>query len=282
MTNEAPASTKIDGYHWGWVTYFSVIHVVALGALLYVPFAAWQTIVFAIVYYFLCHLSITIGAHRLYAHRSFRVVPWLHYLLVLLFSGVMQGPITWWAGKHRLHHEKSDVAGEDPHTPQDGFWHAHMLWLVKRRGLLGPPDKHVLAFRKPAFAPGRLQARYYLQLGIIMAFVLPTLCGALWGDALGGLLIGGFLRLFFQYHFTWVVNSVGHTWGEHVGGSATNQRGPLGSILAVLTVGESNHGAHHQHAGSYRIGRDPGQVDPGAWILERMAALGVVTDLKDR
>ena len=287
MSDINTASNKekpgLDTYHSGWVSYFLAIHVVGAVGMVYGVFgAAWATIVFTIVYYFLCHLAITIGAHRLCAHRTFRTTKPFQYVLVLLFSGVMQGPITWWAGKHRLHHEKSDVRGEDPHTPEDGFLHAHIFWQLKRRGLAPPPTRHVLAFGRPEFSPAMWQTRRYMVLGILMAFVVPTAFCALWSDWLGGLLVGGFARLLFQYHLTWIVNSIGHTWGEHHGGGSTNQRGLLGQFLAIMTVGESNHASHHDAPLSYRIGRDPGQIDPGARVLEILAWLGIVSELKTK
>lgn len=286
---EAVQQLPTDRYHRGWVTYFVGIHLLGLAGLGYVVATAgywstWAIAAFAVAYYFLCHLAITIEAHRYFAHRSFQAPSWFHYLMVILFAGVMQGPIIWWAGKHLLHHSKSDRPGEDPHTPLDGFWHAHCLWLMKERGLTQLPTKPMLAFRRPQFAAGAWQAKYHWPLGLTMAFVVPTLVGWLCGDVLGGFLIAGCLRLVFQYHLTWVVNSVGHYWGEssEKGGSATNQTGWWGKMLAVLTVGESNHAGHHDQPSSYRIGRGIDQWDPGAWVIERLAQLGVCYDLKSR
>ncbi len=281
-------TTLSNRYHGGWVTYFVVIHLLGLTGLGYlISHAAWISTwgiaAFAVVYYFLCHLAITIEAHRYYAHRSFEAPAWFHYVMVCLFSGVMQGPIIWWAGKHLHHHAESDKPGADPHTPRDGFWHAHCLWLMKHRGLAMPPPRYQAAFRRDQFAPGRWQSTYYWPLSLLMAFGVPTAVGLLVGDPLGGFLIGGCLRLVVQYHCTWVVNSLGHYWGEREHeSSATNQIGVFGKVLAVLTVGESNHSGHHGQPGSYRIGRAPGQWDPGARVLEWLAHLGVCRQLNTR
>src|SRR5271156_3085293 len=35
-----------------------------------------------------------------------------------------------WLSIHRLHHHKTDVPGEDPHSPRDGRWWSHILWIV--------------------------------------------------------------------------------------------------------------------------------------------------------
>lgn len=278
-----------DRYHRGWVAYFVTIHLLGLLGLGYAVAmvgysSTWVIAAFAVVYYFLCHLSITIEAHRYYAHRSFEAPPWFHYVMVCLFAGVMQGPIIWWAGKHLLHHANSDKPGEDPHTPLDGFWHAHCLWLMKQKGLAMPSARRLVSFSRDQFAPGRWQSKHFWLLGLTMAFGVPTAFGFMVGDTLGGFLIGGCLRLVFQYHCTWVVNSLGHYWGEREdeGSSATNQTGFFGKMLAVLTVGESNHSGHHGQPGSYRIGRREDQWDPGAWVIEWLARRGVCHSLKRR
>ena len=33
-----------------------------------------------------------------------------------------------WAATHRVHHARSDLHG-DPHTPNDGSWWSHIIWL---------------------------------------------------------------------------------------------------------------------------------------------------------
>ena len=42
-----------------------------------------------------------------------------------------EGPVIRWVANHRLHHARSDEQG-DPHTPRDGFWWSHMLWVFPR------------------------------------------------------------------------------------------------------------------------------------------------------
>jgi stearoyl-CoA desaturase (delta-9 desaturase) len=285
----AQNTTLPDHYHWGWVTFYVLLHLLGLAGLGYVFTYAgygttWAIIAFTVVYYFLCHLSITIGAHRYYAHRSFEAPMWFHYLVACLFSGTYQGPVLKWSGQHRQHHANSDVRGKDPHTPLDGFWHAHCLWIMKYRGLAMLPARYMASFGRPQFAAGRWQSKYYKELGIVMAFGIPTVFGFMVGDTLGGFLIGVCLRLVVQYHCTWIVNSLGHYWGEREDGrgSATNQTGIFGKVLAVITVGESNHSGHHGQPDSYRIGRRPDQWDPGAWVIEWLARRGVCYNLKLR
>ncbi len=46
--------------------------------------------------------------------------------------GLPAGTPIQWAGNHRFHHAHADRPG-DPHSPRDGFWHAHNGWYIGRR-----------------------------------------------------------------------------------------------------------------------------------------------------
>src|SRR5690242_18947883 len=56
--------------------------------------------------------------------------------------GVLSGegtPLAW-ASTHRLHHQQSDKEG-DPHSPLDGPWWSHIMWLFVRHT---PAEKDAL------------------------------------------------------------------------------------------------------------------------------------------
>lgn len=94
MANVNAGSPKAAvGYHAGWVSYFAVVHLVGIYGTYYaLTSVLWQTVLFTIVYYFYGHLSITILAHRYYAHKAFRfVAKWLHWLFIVGFMVVGQG-----------------------------------------------------------------------------------------------------------------------------------------------------------------------------------------------
>ncbi len=58
--------------------------------------------------------GITVGFHRLCTHRSFKTPPLVRYLFAAAGSMAVQGPVIWWCGEHRRHHQHSDTEG-DPH-----------------------------------------------------------------------------------------------------------------------------------------------------------------------
>src|SRR6266496_1580334 len=82
------------------------------------------------VMYSLVALGVTVGFHRMLTHRSFRPHPIVKFILLVLGSMALEGPALSWAATHIKHHAHSDREG-DPHSPVDGFWHAHFGWLFK-------------------------------------------------------------------------------------------------------------------------------------------------------
>ena len=84
-------------------------------------------------YYLVAGLAICIGYHRVLSHRSVVLAKWLERALVTL--GLPAGTPIQWAGNHRFHHAHADQPG-DPHSPRDGFWHAHNGWYIGRKDAL--------------------------------------------------------------------------------------------------------------------------------------------------
>src|SRR5688572_18267956 len=84
-------------------------------------------------YYLIAGLAICIGYHRVLSHRSAVLAKWLERTLVTL--GLPAGTPIQWAGNHRFHHAHADQPG-DPHSPRDGFWHAHNGWYIGRKDAL--------------------------------------------------------------------------------------------------------------------------------------------------
>ncbi|KAF9514859.1 hypothetical protein BS47DRAFT_1361424 [Hydnum rufescens UP504] len=61
----------------------------------------------------------------------------------------------------------------------------------------------------------RFQHRWYLELLILVAFIIPTIVpGLLWGDYRGGYFYAGAARLLFVHHSMFCVNSLARWLGE--------------------------------------------------------------------
>jgi stearoyl-CoA desaturase (delta-9 desaturase) len=154
---------------------------------------------------FLAHcrcIGITAGYHRLWAHRSYNASKPLQYFLALVGAGAVEGSIKWWSRGHRAHHRYTDT-DLDPYNAHKGLLWSHVGWMmVKPRRKPGVADVTDLTKNKIV----RWQHRYYLWLVAIMAFLLPTIIPWLgWGDAQGGYVYAGVLRLCFVHHASFLL-----------------------------------------------------------------------------
>src|SRR6266487_2752521 len=121
--------------------YKALVLVVVIGPLLATGYAVsllWQRAVHPgdlalfLSMYAITAMGVTIGFHRMLTHRSFRPHPVIKFLLLVLGSMSLEGPALQWAATHTKHHAQADREG-DPHSPVEGFFHAHLGWLFKDR-----------------------------------------------------------------------------------------------------------------------------------------------------
>lgn len=166
-------------------------------------------------YLFVGTQGITAGAHRLWAHRSYKASLPVRIWLGLMNTMANQASIIHWALEHRVHHRHVDTEA-DPHNINEGFWHAHMLWLWRPRA-----DAFVAARKKVdctdllADPVVYYQDKYYFVLAPFCCFILPGLIGySIHGEFWRSVLFYGNLRWVITLHATWCVNSVAHVFGE--------------------------------------------------------------------
>jgi stearoyl-CoA desaturase (delta-9 desaturase) len=212
------------------------------------------------ILYALTGLGLTVGYHRMLTHRSFRPHPVVKCLLLLLGSMAVEGPALPWAATHIKHHALSDREG-DPHSPVDGFWHAHVGWLFGAGE--GDPAvycPHLVKDRMVVFL-----SRTFV-LWAALSLVLPLVLGG-WT----GLLWGGLVRVFLTHHVTWSVNSICHTFGRRT--FETRDRSHNEWVVGLLGFGEGWHNNHHAFPRSAFHGLQWWQVDLSGyliWLLERL------------
>ena len=89
--------------------------------------------------YIIGGLGITAGAHRLWAHRTYKAKTPLRILLAFFQTLAVQNSIYEWCRDHRVHHKHSETDG-DPHNAKRGFFFSHVGWLLMK--------KHPEVFRK--------------------------------------------------------------------------------------------------------------------------------------
>lgn len=72
------------------------------------------------------------GAHRLWAHRSFKANFWVRTFLLYMHTVSGQNCLWVWVRDHRQHHKYSDTDA-DPHNANRGFFFSHIGWLMSRK-----------------------------------------------------------------------------------------------------------------------------------------------------
>ncbi|MHB8634799.1 MAG: acyl-CoA desaturase [Thermoplasmatota archaeon] len=208
-------------------------------------------------------LGVSVGFHRMLTHHAFTAKPVTKFLLLVAGTMAIEGPPAGWAATHLRHHAKADREG-DPHSPIEGFWHAHTGWMVRDRFVSsGVAYDHLMQDPLVNFV-----SRTWL-VWTVVSFALPmaigfavhrTLLGALDGAAWGGI-----LRIFLLHHTTWSVNSIGHMFGTRP--FKTTDRGANNALVALLGWGEGWHNNHHAFPRAAYIGMRWWQIDIGAWLI---------------
>lgn len=153
--------------------------------------------IFGFIFAIMTNLSITMGYHRLWAHKSYEAHPWLERFLLAISASAFQGSALKWSSDHRNHHRFEDT-DKDPYSIKRGFWHAHMGWMMKHETMSRPihaPDLAQNAWIKN-------QHDYYFIWSIVAGYLFPALVGYLLGNVFLGLVIGGGLRIFLTQQST--------------------------------------------------------------------------------
>ncbi|HWS84057.1 MAG TPA: acyl-CoA desaturase [Ktedonobacteraceae bacterium] len=222
--------------------------------------AHWSDLVLLATMYTLVALGVTVGYHRMLTHRSFRPHPVVKCVLLILGSMSLEGSALEWAATHVKHHAQADRPG-DPHSPLEGFFHAHFGWLFHERDA----DPQVYCRNLVADPLVVFVSRTFL-LWVVLSLVIPFAIGG-WT----GLLWGGLVRIFLTHHVTWSINSVCHTLGKRE--FETNDQSRNEWIVGLLAFGEGWHNNHHAFPRSAFHGLHWWQFDLSGyliWTLERL------------
>jgi stearoyl-CoA desaturase (delta-9 desaturase) len=199
----------------------------------------------------------------------------VRWFFLLFGAGAFQNSVLAWSADHRDHHAATD-GPDDPYSVTRGLWWAHMGWMYRSRPGSVAPEVRLKDLAR--FRSVRLQQRYYAVIAVTVGLVLPTLLGALWGDALGGLLVAGALRVVAVLQGTCCINSLAHYWGRRTYDAAGTARD--NGFIAVFTFGEGYHSFHHRFQADYRNGVRWWHLDPGKWLIWTLSRAHAVTELR--
>jgi len=261
--NKLKPSFKLD---WTVIIAIALMHI---GAIASIFFFSWSVFFTTLGLLWLTgHIGITLGFHRLLTHRSFKAPKWFEYFVTVCGCLAWQGSPIRWVGLHRIHHRHSDQ-DEDPHTPNHGFFWAHMLWTLTKDE---PTHKAYFAAQDLAKDPFHRWINKYFwvpQILLVVAFwFIGGLPLILWAIC---------LRTTLVYHTTWLVNSATHTWGYK--NYETGDRSTNLWWLALLTAGEGWHNNHHKFQTSAAHGLRWFELDITYLTIKFLKLIGVASNV---
>ena len=225
--------------------------------------STWRDVVILVGMYLLTGFGITVGFHRMLTHRSFRTYPAIRFIFLAL--GCIAGhtsPVRW-AAIHIQHHACSD-ADDDPHSPLQGLFHAHLGWIYD--GIDPQPETYgrwLLKDRMALFFQRTFVV--WMAVGFVVPFLLGGWTGVLWG---------GLVRMFLSHHITWSVNSICHTFGFR--SFETDDESTNNWWVGLLALGEGWHNNHHAFPSSAFHGLRWWQIDCSAWVIWILERMGLV------
>ncbi|XP_046673232.1 acyl-CoA Delta-9 desaturase-like [Homalodisca vitripennis] len=281
---EPPA--KLEEYKprliWLNIISISLFHLIALYTVI---FDLYKFRLISIIYGYIVGqiggFGVTGGAHRLWAHRSYKAKWPLRVILLICYSVAGQNTVYDWVRDHRVHHKFSETDA-DPHNSNRGFFFAHVGWLMQR--------KHPEVLRKGAQVDMSdiladplvtFHTKHFTLIKIVFCFILPTLIPIYcWGED-PRLMIQGmvFVRYVMGLNFTWLVNSAAHIYGNKPYDKRIKPSQNLS--VSLVAMGEGWHNYHHVFPWDYKAAELGNyRANFTTFFIDMFAKIGWAYDLK--
>ncbi|KAJ3641784.1 hypothetical protein Zmor_028262 [Zophobas morio] len=266
---------------WRNVLIFVYLHVAAFYGIYYFFTAAKAlTLLYSFITVSISSLGVTMGAHRLWAHRSYKAKFPLRVLLMICQTVALQNDVYEWVRDHRVHHKFTDTDA-DPHNSNRGFFFSHMGWLlVKKHRDVYTKGKGVPMDDVAADPVVMFQRKYYLILAPLFCFILPSLIPCwFWNENFNVSWHVNIFRYLVVLHGTWCVNSAAHMWGSKPFDKNINACD--NRAVAFVGFGEGWHNYHHVFPWDYKAAELGNYSMNGSTaVLDFMAKIGWAYDLK--
>ncbi|KAJ4439346.1 hypothetical protein ANN_07468, partial [Periplaneta americana] len=224
--------------------------------------------------------GITVGAHRYFTHRTFKMNQVLRFIFMLLFTMSGENDLYIWVRDHRQHHKYSDTDA-DPHNAKRGFFFSHVGWIMVRKHPEVKAKMKTLDLSDIENDPIiKFHKKYYLALYVaINAFFVAIPC-LLWNEAFWASFWGVYMfRTVLVYNCTWSVNSFAHLYGNR---PYNREIQPLeNEFVSLITYGEGWHNFHHMFPYDYRASEFGRRHDLGTRTIEWLKRHGYAYDLRE-
>ena len=259
----------------------ALLYVITAGLLFHWPAVSVTAIVMFFLFYVMSSLGISGGFHRLATHQAFETKPWIRLMLWIMGNFAWEGGVIRWSSVHAKHHKYSDEEN-DPHSPLDGFVHAHFGWILDR--VEAKPETYAKHLLKDPIA--RYADRTFILWSIVSILAPAWICGIV-GFVYGGL--HGFLielfvgslwaiiRIGYVHHITWSVNSYSHLFGKRE--FETNDNSHNSWWVGTFAGGE-HHNNHHALPNTVNHGIYWWQIDFVYYFVCLLERLGFAWNLK--
>lgn len=252
------------------IFFFSILHIMTAVGFYY--FFDWTYVFVGLCLWVTMGLGLGIGYHRFLIHQGFKTSRTMEIILTLFGGLTMQGNHLEWIAKHWLHHETTETV-RDPHSPRNGFWHSHILWMIYADKSLSDPaliQKYAKRLSKDPFHYGL--SRVWWLPGAVVGTILFLIGG------FPALLLGLIFPVTLCFQCTWSVNSVAHYWGAQPHNTGDDSRNNL--IVALISWGEGWHNNHHDQPARARHGVEWYQFDPCWYVIWVCGKVKLVDGIK--
>ncbi len=246
-----------------------MVHLVAAVGVIFGGWS-WRGFAFAIAVYYVRMVVVTAGYHRYFSHRAFRTSRVFQFLLAVAAQSAAQSDVLWWASHHRWHHRHSDTPLDLHSVKQQGFWHAHLGWILNDKwkadlkvvpDLAKYPELRFLSRPGISFLPAAVLGLAFLVIGGVH--------GLVWGFMVSTVML---------WHGSFAINSLTHMFGGRRYATKDNSRNHW--LLAIITTGEGWHNNHHHYPSAANQGFFWWELDMTYLVLRCLAKVGLIWDLQ--
>lgn len=278
MANDKEPAKK-QYVNWGAVLWYIHLHVLGVYAIwLMLTSAKWMTVLFTLFITMLGCLGVTVGAHRLWAHRSFEASGPLKLFLMLAHTLAGVGPIYDWVLYHRLHH-KFHGTDKDPYNHNKGLIYSHYMGNLQSPKVdyeqakievdVRDLDDDIYVWAQKHF--------YWLIFGVFGLLLPLNAPLEYWDESMGlTVMLTGILRFAITVNVSWLVNSALIIW------DVTKKQSTSPFNLAIFFIRKSSWPSYHYLVPWDWKSSEFGIYDSGCvtFFIKMWYELGFITSLQ--
>lgn len=255
--------------------YLGVIHISAFIGLYFLSQVKYLTVIYYFFIFLFSSFAVNVGYHRLYSHKSYKSSLLLDLFYMFFGTASTQISAIWWARHHRTHHRNEEQEG-DPYNIKKGFFHAHIGWLIKGNS---KKEKEEIMKTDVSDLEKNIILKFQQDNIGILWFIVNfgiSIVPLLWGETISNSIVSNLIRIIFNLHSTFSINSFAHS--RNLFGTSTLYNPNLNTVdsllVSILTMGDGSHNYHHNFPKDYRSS-DKFDFSPSTWFLYKMKYLGL-------